>query len=160
MSLQKIIPWLYLWAKQDLHRRETTAAKASPSFEREYNPKYLGLIGNVFHTKGIEAAIEKGRKHLPDSRNSYSQKSVGLDHGFGSSAFGVCITELRDGLVHVLHAEEYPRPDFNEMIETTISLLNKYATTFEGRSRLFVNGANPSFIRTLKDRIAGEDVNY
>ena len=67
---------------------------------------------------------------------------------------------MRDGLVHVLHAEEYPRPDFNEMIETTISLLNKYATTFEGRSRLFVNGANPSFIRTLKDRIAGEDVNY
>jgi late competence protein required for DNA uptake (superfamily II DNA/RNA helicase) len=31
---------------------EIDAAKASPSFEREYNLKYLGLIGNVFHTKG------------------------------------------------------------------------------------------------------------
>src|SRR5919108_1556913 len=30
-------------------------AKQSPSFEREYNLKYLGRIGNVFHTKDIEA---------------------------------------------------------------------------------------------------------
>ena len=36
---------------------EISAAKASPSFEREYNLKYLGLIGNVFHTKDIEAAV-------------------------------------------------------------------------------------------------------
>lgn len=40
---------------------EIAAAKQSPSFEREYNLKYLGLIGNVFHTKDIEAAIQKGQ---------------------------------------------------------------------------------------------------
>jgi hypothetical protein len=45
---------------------EIEKAKASPSFEREYNLKYLGKIGNVFHTKDIEAAIEKGRKYNPD----------------------------------------------------------------------------------------------
>ena len=43
---------------------EISAAKTSPSFEREYNLKYLGLIGNVFHTKDIDAAIEKGSKYL------------------------------------------------------------------------------------------------
>ena len=48
--------------------------------------------------------------------NSYTQKSVGLDPGFGSSSFGVCITELVDGMVNILHAEEYPRADFNQMI--------------------------------------------
>ena len=41
---------------------EIDAAKQSPSFEREYNLKYLGLIGNVFHTKDIEEAIEKGKR--------------------------------------------------------------------------------------------------
>jgi hypothetical protein len=46
---------------------EIEKAKASPSFEREYNLKYLGKIGNVFHTKDIEAAIEKGRKYNPDA---------------------------------------------------------------------------------------------
>jgi hypothetical protein len=45
---------------------EIEKAKQSPSFEREYNLKYLGKIGNVFHTKDIEAAIEKGRKYNPD----------------------------------------------------------------------------------------------
>jgi hypothetical protein len=45
--------------------------------------------------------------------NLYTQKSVGLDPGFGSSAFGICITELVDGIVNVVYAEEFPRPDFN-----------------------------------------------
>ena len=46
-------------------QEEIDKAKASPSFEREYNLKYLGLIGNVFHTKDIEAAIQKGTGYSP-----------------------------------------------------------------------------------------------
>ena len=44
---------------------------------------------------------------------------MSLDPGFGSSTFGVCITDLVDGAINVLHAEEYPKPDFNQMIQTT-----------------------------------------
>jgi hypothetical protein len=140
---------------------EIAAAKRSPPFEREYNLKYLGLIGNVFHTTDIAAAIEKGKVLEANSitKNEYTQKSVGLDPGFGSSAFGVCITELVDGVINVLQAEEYPRPDFNQMINTTVRLLEEYDITFEGRSRIFVDGANPSFIRALKERL-DEDTNY
>ena len=36
--------------------QEIEKAKASPSFEREYNLKYLGVIGNVFSTKDIEGS--------------------------------------------------------------------------------------------------------
>jgi hypothetical protein len=46
---------------------EIENTKQSPSFEREYNLKYLGRIGNVFHTKDIEATIEKGKKYDPDT---------------------------------------------------------------------------------------------
>jgi late competence protein required for DNA uptake (superfamily II DNA/RNA helicase) len=46
---------------------EIEKAKISPSFEREYNLKYLGLIGNVFHTKDIDAAIQRGKGYDPDS---------------------------------------------------------------------------------------------
>ena len=35
----------------------------------------------------------------------YTQKSVGLDPGFTSSNFDVCITELVDSLVNFRHAE-------------------------------------------------------
>ncbi|MGC1132042.1 MAG: DEAD/DEAH box helicase family protein, partial [Nitrososphaeraceae archaeon] len=133
-------------------QEEIEAAKASPSFEREYNLKYLGIVGNVFHTKDIEAAIEKGR-NLPSQINSYTQKSVGLDPGFGSSAFGVCITELVDGIVNVVYANEFERPDFGFMISKTEELLEEYNVTLEGSSRIFVDGANPSFIRALKERL-------
>jgi hypothetical protein len=137
---------------------EIQAAKASPSFEREYNLKYLGLIGNVFHTKDIDAAIEKGRR-LEIQGSVYTQKSIGLDPGFGSSAFGVCITELVDGVINVVHAEEYVRPDFNQIINITLRLLDEYNITFEGHSRIFVDGANPSFIKVLKECL-NEDAHY
>ena len=93
------------------------------------------------------------------SGSSYTQKSVGLDPGFGSSNFGVCITELVDGMVNVLHAEEYPRPDFNEMIETTVNFLEKYDIRFDNSCRIFVDAANPSFIGTLKQAV-NEDSDY
>ena len=48
-------------------REEIEKAKISPSFEREYNLKYLGGIGNVFHTKDIDAAIEKGKLYDPNT---------------------------------------------------------------------------------------------
>ena len=45
------------------------------------------------------------------------------------------------------------------MIDITIDLLDNYNITFEGRSRIFVDGSNPSFIRALKERL-DEDTNY
>lgn len=100
-------------------REEIDKARQSPSFEREYNLKYLGLIGNIFHTKDIEAAIEKGRKYNPDTINGYAQKSMGIDPGFGSSAFGVVVTQFVDGQIQILHAEEYQRPDHFHLEQKT-----------------------------------------
>jgi hypothetical protein len=75
---------------------EIEKAKQSSSFEREYNLKYLGKIGNVFHTKDVEAAIEKGRKYNPDvigSLSYFTSKSIGIDPAWGSSAFGIVVTQ-------------------------------------------------------------------
>jgi hypothetical protein len=51
------------------------------------------------------------------------------------------------------------RPDFNQMIAITVKIFDQYDIRFDNRCRIFVDGANPSFIRTLKDR-ADEDTNY
>jgi hypothetical protein len=93
------------------------------------------------------------------SHEGYTQKSVGLNPGFGSSNFEVCITELVDGMVNVLHAEEYHRPDFNEMIKTTVRLLDKYNIRFDNSCRIFIDAANPTFISTLKHAV-NEDPDY
>jgi hypothetical protein len=107
---------------------EIEKAKQSPSFEREYNLKYLGRIGNVFHTKDIEAAIEKGRQYNPDDFNPhyFASRSMGIDPAWGSSAFGIVVTQWIDNHIQILHAEEYHRPDYNEMLSTVYSLMSKY----------------------------------
>jgi hypothetical protein len=136
---------------------EIEKAKQSPSFEREYNLKYLGRIGNVFHTKDIEAAIEKGRKYNPDDFNPsyyFTSVSMGIDPAYGSSAFGVVVTQWVDGIVQILYAEEYHRPDYNEMLSLVYRLMTKYNV-----DKVYIDGANPSFIRSLKLQI-GEDADY
>jgi hypothetical protein len=107
---------------------EIEKAKASPSFEREYNLKYLGKIGNVFHTKDIEAAIEKGRKYDPDNFNQsiFTSTSMGIDPAYGCSAFGIVVSQWVDHIVQILYAEEYHRPDYNEMLSTVYGLMSKY----------------------------------
>jgi hypothetical protein len=135
---------------------EIEKAKASPSFEREYNLKYLGKIGNVFHTKDIEAAIEKGRKYNPDDYNPYyfTSKSMGIDPAYGSSAFGIVVTQWIDNHIQILYAEEHHRPDYNEMLSLVYGLISKYQV-----DKVYIDGANPSFIKSLKLQI-GEDADY
>src|SRR6187200_50033 len=135
---------------------EIEKAKQSPSFECEYNLKYLGKIGNVFHTKDIEAAIEKGREYNPDDSNQFyfSSRSMGIDPAYGSSAFGIVVTQWEDNHIQILHAEEYHRPDYNEMLSTVYGLMSKYNV-----DKVYIDGANPSFIRSLKLQI-GEEADY
>jgi hypothetical protein len=136
---------------------EIEKAKQSPSFEQEYNLKYLGKIGNVFHTKDIEAAIEKGRKYNPDNFTPFyssTSRSMGIDPAYGSSAFGIVVTQWADGIVQIMHAEEYHRPDYNEMLSLVYDLMSKYQV-----DKVYIDGSNPSFIRSLKLQI-GEDADY
>jgi hypothetical protein len=123
-------------------------AKCSPSFDREYNLKYLGTIGNVFHIKDIEEAIIDYDTE-DEFINEYSPKSMGIDCGFGSSPFGIVITRLVDGNIQVVFAEQFQRPDYDEMLSKVLELRYKYQV-----HKIFVDGANPEFIRSLKGRIS------
>jgi hypothetical protein len=133
---------------------EIEKAKQSPSFEREYNLKYQGKIGNVFHTKDIEAAIEKGRKYNPDIIVPFTSTSMGIDPAYGSSAFGIVVTQWVDDHIEILYTEEYHRPDYNEMLSLVYGLMSRYQV-----DSVYIDGANPSFIKSLKLQI-GEDADY
>jgi hypothetical protein len=75
-----------------------------------------------------------------------SSKSTGIDPAWGSSAFGIVVTQWADGIVHILHVEEYHRPDYNEMLITVYRLISKYDV-----DKIYVDGANPSLIiKSLK----------
>jgi hypothetical protein len=167
-----------IYSKEEIER-----AKQSPSFEREYGLKYLGRIGNTFLPSDIEKALfplllsssnnsTNNNFQLADEQNNSlpsfiidpdqfilgARKSMGIDPAWGSSAFGIVITRFVDGRIQILYADQFERPDFNGMIQKVWELYMKY--NFDGSvDRIYVDGANPSFIRSLK-LIIGEREDY
>ena len=95
-------------------REQIEKAMKSPSFEREYNLKYPDLSEMYFTQKTYKSICE----YDPDdwNINSYSTSSMGIDCGFGSSAFGIVVTRLVNNKIQVVFADEFERPDYNEML--------------------------------------------
>jgi hypothetical protein len=79
---------------------------------------------------------------------------MGIDPAYGSSAFCIVVTQWEDNHIQILHAEEYHRPDYNEMLSVVYLLMSKYDV-----DKVYIDGANPSFIKSLKIQI-GEDADY
>ena len=79
---------------------------------------------------------------------------MGIDPAYGSSAFGIVVTQWVDNHIQILHTEEYNRPDYNEMLSVVYGLMSKYQV-----DKIYIDGANPSFIKSLKLQI-GEEADY
>lgn len=137
---------------------EIREARESPSFPREYEGRYIGQVGNVFSQKSIEISTQNGNK-LETIRLGgvpYDmKKSAGIDAGFGSSKFAIVVTGLdRWGIVEVLYAEEYDRPNFMDMIDEIIKVRRNFNV-----NALYVDDQNPEVVRALKEAY-GEDQDY
>ena len=139
-------------------REEIEKAKRSPSFEREYNLKYLGRVGNVFHTLDIEAAIcteQEGKEMMDWSTSMMIGRSMGIDVAWGeTSKFAIVITQFRNRKVEAFYAESFEKPQMNGIINHIMQLKQRHHIT-----KIYVDGANPEVIRELKGRI-GEYHDY
>jgi hypothetical protein len=133
-------------------KSEIEKAKASPSFEREYCLKYQGLIGNVFSHSSIELCQKI--EYNPYEIIPHAKKSIGLDPSFGSSKFGIVATQLVNSKIQIIHAEEYDRPNFTDMINVIWSLKQQYGHV----SNIYVDAANPEVWQALKKEF-GEQYN-
>ena len=51
-----------------------------------------------------------------------TQKVLGIDSGWGSSAFGLCLLEYINGQIHVKLAEEYERPRYEDMTDKIMGI--------------------------------------
>ena len=136
-------------------QEEIDKARASPSFERD-KFKVPWAYRKCLSYQGYQGAIQKGTGYSTDHQiNHFSQKSMGIDPAFGSSAFGIVITQRVDNQIQIMHAEEYQRPDFNEMLDIVWGLMKRFVKIH----KIYIDGSNPSFIRALKIRM-GEDEEY
>jgi hypothetical protein len=139
-------------------RVEIEKAKASPSFEREYNLEYLGKVGNVFHTLDIEAAIctqEEGHEMMEWSTSIMIGRSMGIDVAWGdTSKFAIVITQFRNRRIEVFYADSFEKPQMSYVINHIMQLKHRHRCT-----KIYVDGADPEVIRELKSRI-GEYHDY
>jgi phage terminase large subunit len=125
-------------------QEEIEKAKQSPSFPREYELQYQGLIGNVFSQLSIENATKI--RYDPTRINPNAKKSIGVDAGFGSSNFAIVVTQFVDGKIQVIFAEEYERPNFQAMINRIWEIKQKCGYI----SNIYVDAANPEVWESLK----------
>ena len=104
-----------------------------------------------------DVALEKGQTILfKPTRcllNLWALILVGVQ-----SPFGIVITQWTDDQIHVLYAEEFERPDYNEMLSKIWSLMSEFELS-KKNGKIYVDGANPSFIKSLKIQL-GEDPDY
>jgi hypothetical protein len=146
--------------------QEIQIAQQSPLFEKEMNLAYIGQAGNIFDDTSIQRAIDnemllRAQWH-PDLRDmdaftpSYD-KCMGIDAGFGSSRFGICVTQFvpaheagdaKKPLLQVVFAEEYERPSFDEMINRIINMKREWNI-----KTIMVDSANPEVITAIKNGI-------
>jgi hypothetical protein len=135
----------YLWGINKIYsNEEIEIAKLSPSFPREYQLQYQGLIGNVFSSQSIDNCQKI--KYNPNNINSNAKKTIGVDAGFGSSNFAIVVTQFVDGKIQVILAEEYERPNFAAMINRIWEIKQKCGYI----SNIYVDAANPEVWESLK----------
>jgi hypothetical protein len=130
-------------------RLEIEKKKLEPEFEREYNLKYLGKIGNVFTPYQIDNCIQLAEplKDIPIS--NYNLHSVGVDFGFGSSRTAIVMCEhlktLESDKIIVRYAEEYDHANPQSIVDVCHSLYRNHWNTY-----FFVDGANRAAVNLLK----------
>jgi hypothetical protein len=139
-------------------KEEIEKAKQSPSFKREYDLQFEGIIGNTFHVKDIDRAVLLGKSYDPNRVVVDAEKILGLDPGWGSSAFGLVLLQVANGRIEVLMADEFERPRYEDMIGKVMDIirgLNRRNLDQEylGSCKIYVDGSNPEFIISLKQQV-------
>ena len=123
--------------------------KLEPEFEREYNLKYLGLVGNLFSPSQIDKVCHLGDqfKNLPI--NPYSIHALGVDVGMGSSNTAVVATEFlsEEAKIRVVYAQEWEHGDPQAIVNQIFNLYLQYGTD---NTFIFVDGINRAFVNLLK----------
>jgi hypothetical protein len=158
-SFYKVIKLDYTYSLGKLYSEEDIRiAKASASFEREYNLSFSLGVGNCFGHKFIDRAVELGKKYPVTTINKEAQHSLGIDPGFGSSSCAFCVLEHSDGIIKVVYAEQFERSSFNDMVQKVWEIQNMVGGK-QALDNVYIDAINTEFIEAVKQEL-GEDSNW
>jgi hypothetical protein len=122
----------------------------SPSANRELLCRFSNLTGSTFRTEDIERA--QSFEYNPDLIPAENYRVISCDPSWGSSNFGMVVTEQRDQRIAILFAEEYGHETSENMVDLVYNLYQKYYPIF----RINVDSSQISFIKSLKQALMSE----
>jgi hypothetical protein len=156
-SFYKIMRLNYEWGVGKIYTEEDIKiAKASSSFEREYNLSFNSPSGNCFSHSSIDKAIELSKKY-PDTINKAAEHSLGVDAGFGSSSFALVCLEYSGNIIKVCYAKQFERTSYNDMLQEIWNIRNMVGSL----NNVYTDMANPEFTKDLKEDFGeNSDWNY
>ena len=113
------------------------------------------MIGNTFHSKDIDRAIQLGNTYDPDMISMDTQKVLGIDSGFGSSAFGIVLLEFINGQIQVRLQKNMSRSRYEDAvakIKIILLRMNQWSPNQESLEsvKIYVDASAPEFVRSLK----------
>ena len=135
-----------IYSQEDINK-----ARQSPSFDREYDLKYQGKVGNLYSQLSIQNAIERGKNYDPDSINQLSEKYMCIDPAFSSSKFAILVAEWikSERMINIVYAEELDHPRYEEAVDHIFRLTKQLGNI----KNIGVDGSNPELIVSLKKKI-------
>jgi hypothetical protein len=114
-------------------------------YAQYYEAEFITGTGTCFKLEDVEATQNIPYDPDPESLPYGLGTTMGVDPGFGSSNFGVCITAFVDGKARVLLADEYERPSDGEMIPILWDHIQHFRV-----NKVYVDNSRPSIIKSLK----------
>jgi hypothetical protein len=139
--------------------KEIQIAKRSLSFDREYQLRFSGLEGNVFLNYKIDKSIQLGREMdiynqilAKPELTPMSQFYIGVDSGFGSSAFAIVLVTILDDKICVLESLELYRQQFNDCIDKISEVMLKYHLDINN-TKILVDASAPSVVSAIKSQM-------
>lgn len=118
-------------------------------FPQYFEAEFIAVGGNVLTLEDIERA-EKIGKTVDYTKNvRKAPKSMGIDPGFGSSKFGIVITQMWNGRVEVIYSQEFGESAPTRMLQQAWELAFRY-----GVNKIYIDSSNPGYIRDIKRMFA------
>jgi len=131
-------------------QEEIDIQRASPGFDREYDLKYAGKLGNVFSILDIDRAIALGEQYKGIEIQQDRLHFAGVDEGFGSSKTAIYISELMEyegeyGILRIIYGKEFDRAVPSEVVDEMYDLHRNISNL-----KWFIDSSNAGFINECK----------
>jgi len=121
-------------------------ARKLPSFPQEFQGIWGANIGDIYSTEALDEICDM------DYEIDYelgSKNRLGFcDPGYGTSQFGICITEMRDNMPYVIYSKSYKRESATAMVKEVGRLADLFSVSKWGCDK-----ANPEMIKDMRQTL-------